>query len=225
MARKSEPVVEDVELDELKPHPRNYRTHGSEQLRHLAQSIREHGQYRNVVIARDGTILAGHGVWLAAREAGLTTIRAVRLSLEPDDPRAIKLLVADNELARFAGVDDRRLSELLRDVRELDINALLGTGYDDAMLANLLLVTRPASELADFDAAAEWVGMPEYEPTASSAYRIVVHLQSERDRDRFLKLIGVELVDARNGNALSLHWPEQDSERRDTTSLRFREAS
>lgn len=53
-------VTEDAAIDELRAHPRNYRRHPDDQLAHIMRSIELHGFYRAVVIARDGTVLAGH---------------------------------------------------------------------------------------------------------------------------------------------------------------------
>jgi ParB-like chromosome segregation protein Spo0J len=69
---------EDVALDDLKPHPRNYQQHPDDELAHIMESIKTHGFYRNVVIARDGTILAGHGVTQAARKLGYTHVPVIR---------------------------------------------------------------------------------------------------------------------------------------------------
>ena len=141
MALDAAPRVHDAELvrlDELHAHPSNYRSHPQPQLAHLAQSMREHGVYRNVVIASDGTILAGHGVVEAAREAGLDHIAAVRLDLAPDDPKARKLLAADNELSRLADDDVDALAALLTEIRDDDVDGLFGTGYSDADLSMLL---------------------------------------------------------------------------------------
>ena len=86
MARKQktvfpnvEPALEVLALKDLRPHPRNYREHPEDQLAHLKQSIQKHHIYRNIVIARDGTILAGHGVVEAAKALGLETIPGCRL--------------------------------------------------------------------------------------------------------------------------------------------------
>lgn len=144
--------TEMVKLADLKPHPQNYQTHPQEQIEHLKASIAEHGMYRNVVIARENTILAGHGVVLAATQLGMKEVSAVRLDIDPDDPRALKVLTGDNEIEQLADVDDRALTEILKQINDED--ALLGTGYDEKMLAALVYVTRPASEIADFDAAA-----------------------------------------------------------------------
>lgn len=53
--------IEHVDPKRLKPHPRNYRGHPDDQLAHIERSIRDNGVYRNVLVARDYTILAGHG--------------------------------------------------------------------------------------------------------------------------------------------------------------------
>ena len=55
-------TLELLPLAELRPHPRNDGTHPPDEIAHLKASITTHGVYRNVVVAQDGTILAGHGV-------------------------------------------------------------------------------------------------------------------------------------------------------------------
>src|SRR2546430_11899104 len=125
-----------VPIDMLKPHPRNYRKHPDDELEHIMESIRTHGFYRNIVLAKDGkTILAGHGVVEAARRLGYKEIPAILIDYEPDDPHALKVLVSDNEIAHLAESNDRALTELLREVA--NAGDLLGTGYDEMMLANL----------------------------------------------------------------------------------------
>jgi hypothetical protein len=141
-----------ADVGELKPHPRNYKRHPREQLLHILESIRQHGVYRNVVVARDGTILAGHGVVEAARLGGISRLPVYRLPLDPASPAALKVLATDNELGKFADADDALLAGILREVLEQDPVGLLGTGFDDAAFA----------ELARF--VAEAPGGPEGEP-------------------------------------------------------------
>ncbi len=209
--------VETVDLSTLKPHPRNYRSHPEDQLEHIIESIREHGCYRNIIIAREGTILAGHGVAEAAKKMGFKTVPAIRLDLGPDDPKALKVLTGDNEIARFGEVDDRLLTELLKEVKDSDEKGLLGTGYDEKMLAALAMVTRPESELEDFDAAAEWVGMPEYE-SKQTPHKVVVQFRNEEDRDRFAEEFGFQFI-KKEARTWSMWWPERD--RQDLRSLQF----
>lgn len=204
------PEAELVPVDALRPHPRNYREHPDDQLEHLAQSLREHGLYRNVVATVRGTILAGHGVVEAAKRVGLTEVRVIRLDLADDDPKALKILAGDNELGRLGEIDDRALSEILKEIRDSDV--LLGTGFSDEALANLLYVTRPATEIASFSEAAAWVGMPEFEGV-DKPLQVVVAFRSEDDRDAFMKLIGVAVVQKSTRGTLSIWWPEKQRER------------
>jgi hypothetical protein len=211
-------VAEIVELSALRPHPQNYRHHPPEQLRHIEASIRQHGFYRNIVIARDGTILAGHGVVLAARGMGLTRVPVRRLNVDPASATALKVLTADNELGRFAEDDDRALSELLRQVKDDDPLALLGTGYDDAMLAALVMVTRPASEIADKREAAHWVGMPDYQDMDGADVKLIITFDTIEARERFVAEKGVEVI--KNARTVwSARWPHVGRE--DAHSVRF----
>ena len=210
---------EDVALDDLKPHPRNYQQHPEDELAHIMESIKTHGFYRNVVIARDGTILAGHGVTQAARKLGYTHVPVIRTPYTPDDPRALKLLAGDNEIRHLAEVDDRALTELLRELSATD--DLLGTGYDEMMLANLAMVTRPAAEIGDLEAAAQWAGMPEYDyDDAPGQIQITVHFVNDEDRTEFLRRLDLDTVD--NAKRKSIWWPERKQD--DPRSLRFTDA-
>lgn len=141
--------VEIVDIDSLQPHPRNYKVHPESQIAHIIQSIEEHGLYRPIVTAQDGTILAGHGVVLAAKRLGLKRIPIRRLPLPRDDARAMKLLAGDNEISHLGEVDDLALSAILSQIKAEAPTGLLGTGYDDESLAKLLEgLSLPGGELA-----------------------------------------------------------------------------
>lgn len=206
------------DISELKPHPRNYRSHPEDQIDHLVRSIEEHGFYRPVVVARDGTILAGHGIVQAAKRMGLSEIPAVVIDIAHDDPKALKILTGDNEVGRLAEIDDRMLSEILKDIKDMD--ELVGTGFNPMMLANLVMVTRPQSEINDINEAAEWVGMPEYE-AQDEPLKLTVSFEDEEDRRNFMQLIGVGHTRFKNQGTWSIWWPER--EREDPSSLRFSE--
>jgi hypothetical protein len=220
------PTQSVVDAGVLKPHPRNYKTHPKEQLDHLVTSIREHGFYRNVVVARDYTILAGHGVVQAVQSMGMfgidghgdTRVPIVKLDIDPDDPRALKLLVADNELGKMADANDRQMSELLRDVMTAD--DLLGTGFDEQSLAGLLMVTRSKAEIAAKDHSSEWIGMPEYQSTPEP-FKLVMNFDDEAGRLAFMKSIGVQQghLGRCEGRTWTLRWPLR--ERADLYALRF----
>ena len=202
------PEPELTAVAHLTPHPKNYREHPEDQIDHIAQSIRDHGLYRNVVTANDGTILAGHGVVLAAQRLELKEIPAIRLDIDPDSVGALKLLAADNYLSHFAADDDRALTDLLSEVATLD--DLYGTGFDESSLAALLMVTRDASEIADFDAAAEWAGMPDFDHEGT-VVGLSIHFTNEEDRVKVTDMLGIDSstsAEIRRGTKVwSIHWP------------------
>src|SRR6266516_1037665 len=209
-----------VLLDTLKMHPRNYRTHPDDEIEHLMESIRDHGIYRNVVISKDGkTILAGHGVVEAARRLGLMHVPVFQTDYMPDDPRALKLLIGDNEIQHLVENDDRALTELLRELR--DIDDLFGTGYDEMMLSNLVMVSRPATEIEDLDAASQWVGLPGYDMEGDHRMQIIVNFVNEEDRQEFCMLLGLEASKiAKEGTGKSIWWPKP-RKNMDSQSVRF----
>jgi hypothetical protein len=178
----------------LTPHPRNYRKHPMSQLRHIIDSIETHGFYRNVVVAKDLTILAGHGVKQAEIEMGLAKSPVITMDIDPDDPRAIKLLTGDNEISNLSEVNDRLLTELLKEIMGEQDLGLTGTGYDAEQLASLVMVTRPASEIRDKNEAAEWVGMPDWE-VEPAPIKLIVSFANESDRSEFARIIGYNLTE------------------------------
>ena len=90
-------VAEQVKAKDLKPHPRNYQQHPDYQLRHIMKSIETHGFYRNVVIAKDNTILAGHGVVEASIRLGIEEIPVHKVDLDPNDTKALQILTQNSK--------------------------------------------------------------------------------------------------------------------------------
>ena len=214
--------VETLMLDEVRPHPDNYRMHNENQLEHIMESIKSNGYYRNIVISSDNYILAGHGVYEACRKLGIEKIKVVKLPFQHNEKQALKVLTGDNEIAKIADVDDRKLTELLKSIMD-ETSSLLGTGFDEKQLANLVYVTRHASEIEDFDAAKEWVGMPQYDwkdpfDEEANSYHLVITFTSEENRDDFLSKFPIK-VGTRIGKKWSTTWPYQD--RADRKNLRI----
>jgi hypothetical protein len=116
-------------------------------------------------------------------------------------------------------VDDRALTELLKEIKKTEEHGLVGTGYDDKMLANLLYVTRPKSEIADHDEAAHWVGMPEYEPQ-EQRWKIVISFDSEEDREAYAEERGMRFIKKESATWMTRHPFEG---REDPSSLYFDE--
>ena len=123
-------------LDSFVPYARNARTHSEAQVAEIAGSIREFGFTNPVLIAEDGTLIAGHGRVLAARLLGMETIPAIALTgLSETQRRA--LVLADNRIALNAGWDEALLAVELGDLNEAGFD--LGImGFEDGELDRLL---------------------------------------------------------------------------------------
>ncbi|MGB7404596.1 MAG: DNA methyltransferase [Pacificimonas sp.] len=121
------PTPELTKLDNLRPAPRNARTHSRKQLRQLAESIRAFGFTNPVLVDDTGEVIAGHGRLAAARMLGLSEVPTLCLDwLSEEQKRAY--VIADNRLAEKAGWDRELLALELGELGALDIDITL-TGF------------------------------------------------------------------------------------------------
>ena len=127
-----------VPVGDVTRNPRNYRSHPRAQVAEIERSLYEFGQYKPVVLASDGVLLAGHGVLEGALAKGDAQDAAVYMPFPADDPRAAKLMVADNELSRLAEDDGTALAALLADIQQQSVTGLEGTGHDAASLDRMI---------------------------------------------------------------------------------------
>lgn len=237
--------LEYMPLDVIEPALANPKTHDQEL---IAASMERFGYIEAIVLdERTGRLVAGHGrtEQLAQRRAaGLPPPDGVEVAYEDGNPEAIWLVpvvrgwssttddeahaagVALNRIGEAGGWDDRALTDLLRDLNEGDPDAgLIGTGFDPMVLANLLMVTRTAAEVADFDAAAEWVGLPDYTPE-ELPWKLVVQFKDNETRERFLDELHVrEQITFTHADkrTISAWFPVRDAPVHDT-GLRWEDA-
>lgn len=137
-------TTETVPLDDLKPHPDNPRRGDTAA---IAESLSALGQFKPIVIAEDGTVLAGNHTFAAATSLGWDSIAVVRLPVKPDSDTARRVMLADNRTSDLGTYDD---ADLLAVLSTLD--DLTGTGYlpDDLLdlqhLTQIRDVTAGSSE-------------------------------------------------------------------------------
>ena len=156
-----------VAIGQIKPHPRNARTHSKKQIRQIADSIRAVGFASPVLIDEDGVLLAGHGRLEAARLLGLKTIPAIVID-GLTEARKRALLLADNRIAQSAGWDRERLASELLSLPELlvaDGLDITVTGFEPAEIDALLAdfeddAADPADELDPSQLAGPAVSRP-----------------------------------------------------------------
>lgn len=88
--------IEYLTVGSLKPYEKNAKKHPTEQVEHIANSIREFGFRQPLVIDKDNVLVIGHGRLLAAKKLGLDTVPCVRADdLTEEQIKALRL--ADNK--------------------------------------------------------------------------------------------------------------------------------
>jgi hypothetical protein len=124
-----------VRVADLKPPPRNVRSHPEYQIAELARAVEKFGQTRPVIIDEDNMILAGNGLALAYKRLGRDEISAHRVSgLSKADKS--KLMLSDNRIFAL-GIDDN--TAILEEIRALDDFDI--PGFDASILEKLTLDT------------------------------------------------------------------------------------
>jgi DNA modification methylase len=134
------PRMEWAPIANIRPNPKNARTHSKKQIRQIAASIRKFGFLNPLIVDDEHMILAGHGRLEGARLEGMAHVPIVRFGhLSEAQKRAY--VIADNKIAEQAGWDRELLSielgeliELLP-IEELDVSI---TGFETAEIDLLL---------------------------------------------------------------------------------------
>lgn len=124
-----------IDIDELKPHPRNSKKHPKDQIQKIARSIKNYGFNNPILIDASNTILAGHGRWQAAQKLNLLEVPVIRLEhLSEAEARAF--LIADNKTAE-SDFDMEVMAEELFDLSRLGMDGI-DLGFDESELQKLI---------------------------------------------------------------------------------------
>jgi len=108
-------------ISDLKPYPRNARTHSRKQVKQIAAAITEFGFTNAVLIDESDQIIAGHGRVQAAKLLGLAEVPTVQVAhLTATQKRAY--ILADNRLAEKAGWD--------KEILAVELQGLLADGFE-----------------------------------------------------------------------------------------------
>ena len=129
----------------------------------VERSLQQYGAGRSILVDRNGVAIAGNTTLETAQALGIPvqviesdgrTLYAIqRTDLDLDDPRARELAIADNRTSE-AGLDwnPEVLQAFIDDGLDLE---QFWFPYELASVLN--------QEAPDFDPAAEWDGMPEFD--------------------------------------------------------------
>ncbi|MDR9395672.1 MAG: DNA methyltransferase [Roseovarius sp.] len=130
--------VEMWQVADLAPYAKNARQHPPEQIEQIAASMERFGFTIPMLVAEDGTIIAGHGRLMAAAQLGLAEVPVMVARGWSEEDRRLYTL-ADNRLAEIAEWDPEMLRVELGELREdfgIEDMSLIGFSADD--LADIL---------------------------------------------------------------------------------------
>lgn len=129
----------------FKSDPNNARIHNEANVEIIKRSIGQSGFGRSILVAKDGTILAGNATYDAATQVGLDDAIVVdsdgskvvvvrRTDLDPTDPKAVELALADNRANELSTWNVEKIEQTRLEMPGMiesmwsraDLDALLG---------------------------------------------------------------------------------------------------
>jgi len=117
-----------MNINEIKPYPKNAKKHPKKQIEQVANSIKEFGFNQPIVIDKNNVIIVGHGRYEASKLLGLKDVPTLQVDL--DEKRASAYRLADNKLNESDWDMDLAIEEL----KELDEDLFNLTGFDADLL-------------------------------------------------------------------------------------------
>jgi DNA modification methylase len=130
--------VEMWQVADLVPYAKNARQHPPEQINQIAASMERFGFTIPMLVAEDGTIIAGHGRLMAAAQLGLAEVPVMVARGWSEEDRRLYTL-ADNRLAEIAEWDPEMLRIEIGELREdFGIEDMSLIGFSDEDLAEIL---------------------------------------------------------------------------------------
>ena len=148
-----------VKITELKPYEKNARTHSADQIKQIAESIKEFGFISPVLIDEQNNVIAGHGRIMAAKKLGMESVPCLYVEgLTEEQKRAY--ILADNRLTELGGWN--------MDLVDLELSSLNELGFDTS-LTGFEIDLEDVTDIPD-DKYTTNINIPQYEPSGDGAY-------------------------------------------------------
>lgn len=130
--------VEMWPVADLAPYVKNARTHPAEQVEQIANSMRRFGFTMPMLVAEDGTIIAGHGRLMAAAKIGLDEVPVMVARGWSEEDRRLYTL-ADNRLAETSEWDVDLLRVEIEELRDdFGLGDLSDIGFSNDEIASII---------------------------------------------------------------------------------------
>jgi len=130
--------IEYLDPTQLIPYVNNPRRHPEAQIRKLMGSIKEFGFLLPVLVDKDGVIIKGHGIIMAAIRLGVKEVPCLRNENLSDGQRKA-YVIADNRLAEDSSWDKEELANEMLTLRDDYGFDLALTGFENREVLSLHL--------------------------------------------------------------------------------------
>ena len=117
-----------MNIDDIKPYPKNAKAHPKKQVQQIAASIEAFGFNQPVVVDKAGVVIVGHGRLEAAKLLGLKDVPTITVDLTEEKAKAYRL--ADNKLNE----SDWDMNLVIEELKGLSEPMLDLTGFDSDLV-------------------------------------------------------------------------------------------
>tara|TARA_Y100001938_G_scaffold61402_1_gene85406 strand:- start:14831 stop:16510 length:1680 start_codon:yes stop_codon:yes gene_type:complete len=159
--KKNGIAAEYIPIDDLKPAPDNPRIN-EHVVERVAKSIKSYGFAAPIVAQMDGTILAGHTRWKAAKSLDMDVVPCRYMDITGEKAKLYR--IADNKLGELAEWDLDMLGKELEELSEnykLELNDM---GFSDDELLKYIDIDISEDQEEDQETDFEALDNKEYEP-------------------------------------------------------------
>lgn len=142
--------ISKMSINDLRNPERNVRIHTENQIEEFVRSIKMFGQIRPVVIDENNVILAGNGLVMALKKAGIDQVDVYKIDRLSENQKK-KLMIADNKIFSLGIENLDTLNAFLEELgSDLDI-----PGFDEEILKSMVSeaegVTQKLSQYGTLD--------------------------------------------------------------------------
>lgn len=130
MEKKMKLEVKYLPLEKLDEYEGNAKIHTPEQIQQIADSIKEFGFNDPIGIDEDGTIIEGHGRYLASKLMGLKEVPTISLA-HMNGPQQKAYILAHNQLTLQTGFDMELLEAEIASIMDEDESLVELMGFSD----------------------------------------------------------------------------------------------
>lgn len=195
------PTIKDgrtyVNINELTEWENNPRTISEDNFKRLKALITKFGQFKPLIVNKEGIVLGGNMRLRAYRELELTDIWVSVVDAETEEKK-IEIALADNDRVGQYSTDE--IANMVGNFPSIDWKQF-------SIDLSMPLLVQDLIDQQNYDPKKEWKDMPEFNQEGTDFYKmIIVRCLTKEDYEKFAKSIGQTLTE----KTKSIWYPEQD---------------